>query len=277
MTKIITKASGEQEEFSTKKFQSSLRKAGANPELIQSITDAVVNDPSMTSTRAIYTYAFNQLHKQYPPAAARYNLKFALAGLGPSGYPFERFVAELFKHKGFETKVGQLIPGFCVTHEVDVILTKKNLHIMAECKFHQPHLKADIKVPLYIKARFDDIQKQLNGNQNIAFDEVWIVTNTKFTTQATAYAECVGIKLISWSYPAQNNIAQMIDAIGFQPITVLTSLTQKQKNTLINEGIVLCKDLMNAQKLLERIGLSGKKIGYVLDEARRVYELGLIT
>src|SRR5437899_282437 len=124
MTKIVTKASGEQEPFSIKKFQRSLRKSGATPEAIQSITDFVLHNPEMNSTKEIYTYAFNQLQKYSPPAAARYNLKSALTNLGPTGYPFERFVAELFKHKGFEAIVGQIVPGFCVTHEIDVVLSK---------------------------------------------------------------------------------------------------------------------------------------------------------
>jgi hypothetical protein len=160
VTKYITKASGEREAFDIKKFKRSLQKSGASAQIIEEITNEVLQAPDLTSTRDIYVYALNQLKKARPAYAARYNLKYALSELGPSGFPFEHFVAEIFKQQGYEALVDQEVPGFCITHEVDVILKKDNQHILIECKYHQPHLKANVKTPLYIKARFDDLEKK---------------------------------------------------------------------------------------------------------------------
>jgi HJR/Mrr/RecB family endonuclease len=278
MKKFVTKASGEKEAFSKEKFQRSLRKSGASQDLIEQLTQQVMQDPSLITTQHIYKYAFNQLRKRKPAAAARYNLKAALSELGPHGFPFEKFVAEIFKKKGFETTVNQIVPGFCVNHEIDIILKKDNHHFMVECKFHSPHLKVNIKVPLYIKARFDDLtKKHLQNKQDEAIHQAWIVTNTKFTSEATAYGECVDIKMIGWSYPTTDSLAHLIDQLGLHPVTALTSLSRKQKRMLIEEGFVLCKDAAQHRKLLRNIGLNDQKIELVVQESEEICELGAIN
>lgn len=275
--KYVIKSSGEQELFSVEKFQRSLRKAGAKQEQIEQLTQKVLADPLLQTTYDIYRYAYEQLLKQAPPVAARYNLKMALSELGPTGYPFEHFVATIFKEQGFETAIDQTLPGFCVTHEIDIILKKDSKHYMVECKFHAIHLKANVKIPLYIKARFDDVLKVLHHQESVAeFHQAWVVTNTQFTSEAIIYGECVGLNMISWSYPKDRGLAYMIDAYGIHPITTLTSLTRKQKQALIKEGLVLCKDAAASRHLLEKIGLHKKKIDQVLYEAQVVCELGAI-
>lgn len=278
MAKIITKASGEKEPFNLEKFQRSLRKAGAVPEVIEQLAQDVVANPALTTTKEIYRYAYKNLKREYPAVAARYNLKIALSTLGPSGYPFERFVGEIFKEQGYRVEIGKIIPGFCINHEVDVVLQKNKNHILIECKYHKPHLKADVKVPLYIKARFDDIMKKKNADKSThhTVHELWIVTNTKFTQDATTYGECAGLKLISWSYPAQGNLAALVDASGLHPITVLTSLSQKQKAMLIEQGLILCKDVARRKGLLKHLGLSDKKVNAITQEAERVCALGFV-
>lgn len=277
MEKLITKASGEKELFSTQKFQRSLHKAGADPATIERITNEVLNNPDLTSTHEIYQYAFSQLKLQTPAIAARYSIKTAISELGPSGYPFEKFVAEILKQDGYETLLNQVVQGFCVAHELDIVLKKEGRHIMVECKFHTPHLKTNVKVPLYIKARFDDLEKKNKKNpREHAIHEAWVVTNTKFTSEAIAYGECVGITMLGWGYPEKNNLAQRIDRLGLHPITALTSLSRKQKAILIQEGLVLCKDTAARRELLKKAGLSDQKIKLVLEEADQICALGEI-
>jgi hypothetical protein len=100
-------------------------------------------------------------------------------------------------------------------------------------------------------------------------------TIENFTSDATAYAECVGLQLISWSYPEKGNLASLVEGLKFHPITVLTSLTRKQKQELIKEGLVLCKDVIAKKNILKRLGLSESKIKYIIDEAEQVCELSL--
>jgi hypothetical protein len=278
MTKLITKASGEKEAFSKEKFQRSLRKSGASEELIEQLTQNVMQDPSLKSTLDIYKYAFNQLRKKRPAVAARYNLKEALSELGPEGFLFEKFIAEIFKKKGFKTKIDQILSGFCVNHEIDVLLQKDNHHSIVECKFHVPHLKVNVKVPLYIKARFEDIEKtHKKRQQGYPLHQAWIVTNTKFTSEAIAYGECVKLNLLGWAYPEKENLAYLIDKFSLHPITALTSLSRKQKHMIIKEGMVLCRDASKNQKLLRSIGLNEQKINQVIQEAQEMCALGAIN
>src|SRR5579859_3895295 len=175
--KLITKSSGITEPFSKEKFERSLRRSGARPEVITELTNYVMHAPDLKTTHDIYQYAYNRLRSHRPAVAARYSLKNALSELGPSGFPFEHFVAEIFKSQGYETSIDQKLQGRCVIHEVDIILRKNNETFMVECKFHQPQLHADVKVPLYIKSRFDDLTK----SNSYSFKQGWVVTNTRFT------------------------------------------------------------------------------------------------
>ena len=112
------------------------------------------------TTKEIYHKAFELLHKEEKPIALKYSLKRAIMELGPSGFPFEKFVAEIFKFKGYTAETGKLVKGFCVEHEVDVVAWNKDKLIMCEAKFHNdPGMKSDLKVALYVKARFDDLRK----------------------------------------------------------------------------------------------------------------------
>jgi len=99
--------------------------------------------------------------KKSPSIAARYNLKRALMELGPAGYPFEQFVAHIFSAQDYETIINQIISGNCIDHEIDITATKASKHFMIECKFHnRTGLKTNIKVILYIQARFEDVRTE---------------------------------------------------------------------------------------------------------------------
>ena len=78
--------------------------------------------------------------------------------LGPTGFPFEQFVAEIFKAEAYSTITDQIVQGKCVEHEIDVVAWKEKELIMVEAKFHTDfNLKSDLKIVLYVKARYDDI------------------------------------------------------------------------------------------------------------------------
>src|SRR5688572_22822137 len=114
----ITKASGQQDEFSEEKIRKSLRRSGATEKDIDRIvTEVKAKLYNGITTKHIYRIAFGLLRKSARPVAARYHLKSAIMELGPSGFPFEKFFAELLNHQGYSTKTDQLEQGKCVTHE----------------------------------------------------------------------------------------------------------------------------------------------------------------
>lgn len=274
---LITKASGETEPFSESKLRHSLEKVKASSDTIQNIIQHIRHElrPGMTTSH-IYHHAFSLLRKKDRPIACRYSLKRAIHNLGPSGHPFEKLIGKLLVSQGFTVEVGKIVKGFCVNHEIDVIAEKDNLKIIVECKFHnQSGIKSDIKVSLYVEARFQDIEKEWKRDpiHLKKKHEAWLITNTKLTTDAIQYAKCVGMKTIGWSYPKNESLEILIDKSGLHPITCLTTLNNYQKNQLLEKDIVLCKELLDQKKLLQQFNLSNQKMHDLIDEINKLSNL----
>lgn len=267
---LVTKASGEKALFSSQKLRHSLLKAGASESVIKDVFNEL--GPQLyegISTKKIYRTAFNILRKVSKPHAARYKLKEAILELGPSGYPFEKFVSEILKSQGFEVEVGVLVEGHCVKHEIDVVAQKGNQHFLIECKFHNEQgIKCDVKIPLYIQARFQDVEKKWSmlPTHNTKFHQGWLVTNTKFSGDAIQYGTCVGLHLLGWDYPTGGSLNELIDASGLHPITCLTSLTNSEKEKLLERSIVLSKELCDKPQLLAALGISSARQERILKE-----------
>jgi hypothetical protein len=195
--------------------------------------------------------------------------------LGPDGFPFERFVARIFKMWGYQTVTDQVVMGKCVEHEVDVVAWKDQSLAMVEAKYHNEFgLKSDLKVSLYVKARYDDIAPNDfdYGGVKRKLSEKWLITNTKFTDKAIQYGECNGLKLLGWNYPAQGNLHQLIFENSLHPIACLTSLTRDQKRELSAQNIIVCLDLVGNPGVLKMIGVKPEDQERVLTEAQVVIE-----
>lgn len=271
---FIVKASGERERFSEAKLRHSLEKSSAPPKVVEAIVNHILGElrEGMT-TSEIYRHAFSLLKKHHPPLAARYNLKRAIMELGPEGYLFERFVGELLKTKGFKVEMGKSVEGFCVTHEVDVVGEKNDYHIMVECKFHNSlGIKSDVKVALYVQARFEDIERRWKAQPGHGqkFHEAWLVTNTKLTSDAIRYGTCIGMKVIGWNYPNEESLQILIEKSGLHPLTSLVTLSNSQKRQLLNKGLVLCKDIIENKNLLAAVGVDKAEQANIVNEIKEL-------
>ncbi len=259
---LIKKASGEEELFSTEKLIHSLTKAGAKDETIAKIVDDVELwvFPGVT-TKQIYTKAFSTLRQEKTAAPFHYRLKQAILEMGPTGYPFEILVGEIFKREGYKTEVGVTVAGQCVTHEMDVIATKGNTQQLVECKFHKDRNQVSVQVPLYVRSRVNDIiAKREKQAEFYGFEFTgWVITNTRFSTDSIQYGTCAGLKLIAWDYPKDNGLKDLIDKYKIYPITVLQKLTIKEKQFLLDKGIVTCKQLRENFATLDDLELSKNK------------------
>jgi hypothetical protein len=240
------------------------------PQLVEEVVDHVVAElKDGMKTSAIYRHAFSYLRRKQPSAASRYNIKKAILDLGPTGYPFEKIIAEILKTRGFSIEVGKILQGFCVSHEIDVIAKNKKRFIMVESKFHnQAGYKTDVKVALYVKARFDDVSKRLPEDGKKI--EAWLVTNTKLTSDAIKYAACVGIKTIGWNHPPDGSLQQLIESSGLRPLTCLTSLTNYHKKQLIAGGLVICREIADNKGILASIGLNKARADRVIKEVEEL-------
>ena len=269
----IIKSTGEREEFLREKLKKSLIRAKAPLELAESITEDIEKElRDGMSTKEIYSHAFEILKRRLKPASIKYSLRKAVMELGPSGFPFERFVAEIFKAKGFETETDIELMGECVPHEVDVVAWNENKLIIVEAKFHNMlGLKSDVKVVLYIKERFDDLGNiyfQYGHKRKV--DESWLVTNTKFSEQAIHYAECKDMKLVGWNYPAKGNLQDLVEHAGLHPITCLDSISKHEKQMLLQSGIVLCKTIALDPQLAIDVGLHPEKVKAMVKEIAEI-------
>lgn len=271
---LIRKASGKREPFQEEKFKTSLRRIGADEQTIAAILDKVRSMyPNIHTTRKLFQVARNYLTDEDPTLATRYNLKQALLQLGPTGFPLESFIAALFAFEGFTVITNQTVAGKCIRHEIDVIAHLHDKKYMIESKFHnRQNLKSDVKVPLYIKARYEDIrqawQQQLPNSRE--FTHIWIVTNTEFTADAMQYAQCEHMRLMSWRFPAGYALRDLVAKHGLHPITALVHLTKQQKQAFLKKGLVLCRDIISHQKLLAEIGLKPEEIERLVHDAQRL-------
>ncbi|MEM2617124.1 MAG: hypothetical protein QXL64_06315, partial [Thermofilaceae archaeon] len=112
------------------------------------------------------------------------------------------------------------------------------------------------------------------------FDRAWIVTNTKVTAEAAAYAECVGMRVIAWHYP-EEGLEVLIERYGLYPITVLSTLTERGRRALLAKGIVTLDDLarLSASQLAEATGSNLEQVQVILSEVKlmnRLQSSGLI-
>ncbi len=273
---FITKASGETCKFSEEKIRKSLSRAGATVEQADVIMKEVgANLYEGMSTKKIYRLAFNLLRGKSRHIAARYHLKQAIMELGPSGFPFETFMAELLNAEGYKTKTGQIVQGKCVSHEIDVIAEKEEHVYMIECKYHNQRGKfSDVQIPLYIQSRFKDVEAQWLKNPQYASKAMkgWVVTNTRFSIDAILYGTCSGLTLLGWDYPLRGGLKDRVDLLGLYPVTCLTSLTKAEKQRLLERKIVLCKEICHNQHLLEAAGIKKARIPTVMKEAQQLCE-----
>jgi len=277
MTNIsITKKSGETEIFDADKLKQSLIRSGASKTDAEYVTGIICkNIVDGMSTHKVYSQAYNLLRKQSDKVAGRYRLKKAIFDMGPTGYPFEILVGELIKQKGFAIQTGLIMNGSCIQHEVDVYATKTDKTIFVECKFHNDvRRKSDVKVALYVNSRFHDLKKKYeqkkDGNHKF---EGWIVTNTRFSKDAIEYGKCSEIKMISWDFPVKDNLRQLIDSSGIHPITTMKSITKKEKSYLMENDIVLCRQLTKQGNLLKQMGIKNNRIKRIIDEAYQISEI----
>lgn len=270
----ITKSDGTTELFEEQKLISSLENVGGNKDIIEKILRHVeqeMHDGMPTSE--IYRRSFELLREHSMPVAIKYSLRRALSELGPDGFPFEKYIARIFEAWGYETLTDQTVFGGCVAHEIDVVAWTKDKLVMVEAKFHNEFvLKSDLKVVLYVKARFDDLKDNVYnyGGVHRKLNEGWLITNTKFTDQAIKYGECQKIKMVGWNYPQKGNLQDIIEELHLHPFTCLISLSNVHKKILLVKGIILCRDLLDHPNVLKDIGLSTGEAQKIYDEAKKV-------
>ncbi|RXR20544.1 hypothetical protein EQG63_01015 [Flavobacterium amnicola] len=266
----VVKYSGDVVNFEEAKLRRSLLKSGANENQVDNVLGQIVRQLyDGISTKKIYTLAFELLQKESNAKAARYNLRSALELLGPAGFYFEKYISFLFREEGYRTKINLNLQGKCVSHEVDLVIQNEKEIKMIECKFHSNRdIISDVKIPMYILSRFNDLKgiKHAIFGINDELTACVIVTNNRFSEDAIQFATCSGIELLSWDLPSGNSLSNKIDQQHLYPITCLTTLTLEEKQRLLEQDIIIVKQLnANAERLFE-IGISKERMKNIQKE-----------
>jgi len=245
----VTKASGDVEDLDPAKLMRSLRRAGADREAAEEVINRVLMEVGpVASTARIYRLARKHLRRYNHSSSLRYSLKKALFRLGPSGYPFEKYVGEILREHGYETEVGITMQGRCVSHEVDVLAVGSDEVIAVECKYHNTAGKAtDVKVAMYVHSRFRDLEPVIRDSYSGRKFAGWLVTNTRCTLDAIRYAECSGFRVVGWRHPAGGSLEKMIEEKLLYPVTIVTGIKRGIIKELLDRGIILLKDLVGME------------------------------
>jgi len=273
---MVRKADGSSEPLDFNKIRRALSRSGASKSLCDEVVESLHEDiKGDISTRKIYKLAFMKLKEIMPGAEARFGLKNSLFKFGPEGYPFETFMGALLRGRGYETQVRQIVQGKCISHEIDVVATRPKIEghartkSIVECKFHNsPNIRCSIQSALYSWARFLDIRER-----DRSIDSCWLATNTKFSGDVIQYADCVGLKLLGWSFPRHESIQVRIEENKLYPITVIPKIKRHEFYALHEAGVITLKDLIACPPdELKKSGLRENKIERLKEKAREVME-----
>ena len=255
---FIVKASGEKQRFSPKKLRASLEKIGLPRKTAQDTTVQVAQKvKDQMSSRDVFNLAHQNLFKIDRPQAYRYSLKRGIYELGPTGFPFEQIIARLFSQLGYRVKTNVMVPGKCITHEVDAVAEKQDEISWIECKFHNEQGSTnDLKTALYVYARYLDLKEYRNGDHATA---MWLASNTRFSTEAITFSNCRGVNLLGWEYPAQGGLNVLLERYQLYPITTVSTLSRKQKVDLIRGDILTTVDFQNNRNRAIKLGIPDRK------------------
>lgn len=271
---FVLKSSGEKELFDPSKIRKTCLRAGASQDLADRVVALVQRKArDGMSTREILRIILSILRKERPEVAARYSLRDAIFRLGPAGFEFEKYIAELLRAHGYKAELPEILAGKCVTHEVDVIVEKDSRRAMIECKFrHAIEIYISVKDVMATWARFLDLKDGAELGRCPRFDEAWIITNARLSSDALRFAQCKNMTILSWNWPKERPLPAWIDDKALYPITVLRGLNPKEHALFAQAGIMLLHDVidLDAAKLSQQTGIKMRKMLDLKSEGQKI-------
>lgn len=270
----IIKSTGEKQEFDPEKIKRTCLKAKADPELAERISEditAEVKDGMRTAE--LYKRVMELLAKSAPGAALRYDLRSAIFRLGPAGFEFEKYIARMLMEYGFKTELPPILQGACTTHEVDISAERDGRRIMMECKLRQSQeIFITIKDTMSTWARFLDLVEGAGLGTCPHFDEVWLVTNSRFSHDSIQYGHCKNLVMLSWDHPKERPLPAWIEQKGLYPVTILKDLPSSALSKFSSEKIILLKDFigLDVAEVSRGTGLSVSQIEKFVAEAKLI-------
>ncbi|MBU0619431.1 hypothetical protein KKD62_04325 [Patescibacteria group bacterium] len=277
----VINCQGKEEQFSFKKVYHSARRAGVDHKLAKQIAEKIEAEsyPGI-ETRKIFHRIKSILDQQAPATSMRFSLKKGMRKLGPTGFPFEKYVKRVLENHGFKIKINQLVPGQCLSaYEIDFVGEDKTRAVfVGECKYRvAAGDRVDLEKALANYARFLDIGNGSFLRQNYQVGQKLkslLVTNAKFTSQAIKYSRCMGVELLGWRYPQNQGLEYLIESKQLYPITILPSVTPALLQIFSQQQIMLAKGLLEhpVTELEKKLGLQAGQLQPLVKETQVLLE-----
>lgn len=273
---FVINAKGSREPFSFKKVYRSAKRAGASGKTAGKIAKIIKEEayPGI-KTSEIFGRIKKMLGREAPEAALKFNIKEGMRRLGPTGFPFEKYVGEIFKNLGYKVRINQFLSAKCArSYEIDFVAEKGEIIYLGECKYR--YNLGDIvrsQDALANYARFLDISKgnyfksPKYKNRKI---KTMLVTNTKFSSKSINYCRCVGAEPLGWNYPKNRGLEYLIDKEKLYPVTILPALKKYIKKALVEEKIILAKDILkiDLEKFAKKHKIQLKHLKLLIGQAK---------
>lgn len=257
----IIKVGGRDVEYDPSKVRGSILRTGASEQIADKILSEI--EPSLydgMTTKELYGLVHERLKNQNVCYACRYNLREGILRLGPAGFKFEKYVASILNAYNWHAKVPEEdLQGSCVAHEVDVIAEKDGRRVVIEAKFRNRYQDyVNLKDTMATWSRFLDLVDGAAVGRCPHFDEVWIVTNARFSDRARQFGVCKGIHMIGWDFPAEKPFNKMVDHLALYPVTVIDGLQKSELEAFAEQGLMLCIEIAqkDEEEIARRTGIS---------------------
>lgn len=270
----IIKNSGEAVDFDPDKVRETLRRANTSNDTVEKVVAAVTAQvrEGMT-TRELFSTIKRELRRADRFAAQRYNLRGGLLRLGPAGFKFEQYVNAVLLAYQYDAEVpAKEFSGLCTDHEIDVVATKDGRTAMIEAKFRNRFEDVvTLKDIMATWARFLDLVDGGRAGKCPHFDDVWVVTNGRFSERAHMFGTCKGMNLVGWS-TKERSFARMVDHASLYPVTVLDYLRNYEIERLSRADIMLCSEVAGADpgQLAAKVGLEPLRARRIVSDCREV-------
>jgi hypothetical protein len=272
MNVFVTKADGSRQVFDRNKVKKTCLRMGANNVIAEEVVKEVESNLyDGIQTDKILELTLSFLHKYKPNLRHRLDLKKGLS-LMNSKPEFELFVQHLLAESGYNVSSNRIVKGRCGDHEVDAIAEIDGITYFVEAKHHSNyHTPTGLDESRIARAILEDIIEGFElGINDLGIKQAMIITNTRYSEHARRYGACRNILQIGWSSPPDHSLQDLIEENKLYPLTCIKNLRKWTRKRLVNNGIIVMKQLLEDQpKIISRkTGISKKIIGNLINKSK---------
>lgn len=260
----VTKFDGRLQPFDRAKVARTCMRMGANRALAEDVAGRVESEAyDGITTKRVMQLIFANLRRRMPEARHRIDLRTAISLLRPKP-DFELFAAQILRAYGYKVASNRIIRGKCVEHEIDAVAENGRDVFYVEVKHHQnAHVYTGVDVFLQARATFEDLNDGYRaGTHRTAFTKAMLFTNAKMSEHALRYAECRGIRYVSWDEPRGRGLEDIIDSHKLYPVTLVRGMDAGAMAKLGDAGIVTLLQLAETpeEELLRETRMQRQKL-----------------